>query len=297
MLVDEGRQVLAEVDGEPIRLDDLLSRIRTLSFEERARTNDPDESIRLSSRKAIVRNLALEKALAAEAKRRNIEVSDEEVEEAFHSTEEDTEHGNSLMEEAGGRAHHGHSHEGEHSKRDLARMREKLAIEKMLAQELSEEVLQRYYAEHPDEFAISPSLTSYELLVVDPAHSAFADSVRHEAIETGDSLADVVAGMSNPPPIIFLGATPLAPLSNLEPSMRQKVANLEVGQVSEPFVLQPFGKKQYVVARILSEVDRQPFEAVRGSIYFKLYEAFLDELERKHNVVYYEEKLNYQLGR
>ena len=36
LLVEEGREVIAEVGGKPIRLNDLLRRIRELPFERRA---------------------------------------------------------------------------------------------------------------------------------------------------------------------------------------------------------------------------------------------------------------------
>lgn len=299
LLVEEGREVLAEVNGEPIRLKDLLREVRHLPFEERAKTNDADMRIRLAARRAVLEKMVVEKLLAEEARKRGITVSDEEVEFAFAREEQDEGGMADLVEGIkGGGGDHEHTHHGEgHSRTEIKEMRRRLMIERMLRAELSEAALRKFYNEHTQEFKISPPVVRYELLVVDASHSKVIDTVYEKAAQGGTSLARAFQSLKDTLPPIFLGLTPPTPLTNIVPGMRENVQELEVGQVSEPFHLHQEGADQYGVARLVHRFDTAPFDSVRQQIYWKLYADFLNELKEKYEIVYHEDKLNYRLDR
>ncbi|UCD56847.1 MAG: SurA N-terminal domain-containing protein [Candidatus Hydrogenedentota bacterium] len=298
LLVEEGRDVLARVGGEPIRLNDLLRRIRELPFEERVLTNDADESVRLEARRSVLKALVIEKLLVKEAEARDIKISDEELTAALEREAEPANHSNQLVEGMKGTSgDHEHAHAGEkHSRREITEMREKLMTEKMLKLQFSHEVVRKYYVEHIREFAISPPLVSYELVVVDAEDSSIIDIVHKKATQEQSTLAASLASLENTPPIVFVGTTPPTPLSLVAPTMREKTEKLKVGEISEPFYLRPRGKTQYALARLVGYVDRKPFKEVRGEIYNRLYKDFIDQLQQRYKVVYREERLNYRLG-
>ena len=300
LLVEEGRGVLAEVGGDPIRLNDLFRRIRELPFERRAQTNDPDEAIRLEARRSVLMTLINEKLLAKEAETRGIAVSDEEVEAAFeHEEERKNAMGGFIGEDLGGAmSGHDHSHGGEgHTRSERKDMRQRLAIEKMLALQLSDVAVKRYYDEHGQEFALSPPLLNCELIVVQARDKSFIDTIQKRALQEEATLSTILATSTDIPRLVFAGTTPLAPLSELAPSMRTSVEGLKVGETSEPFSLYPEGEEQYAVARVINYIDKRPFESVKEPIRTALFNAFMEELKQKYGVVQYEEKLNYRLER
>jgi post-segregation antitoxin (ccd killing protein) len=293
LLVEEGRQVVAEVGGEPIRLDHVLRRIRELPFQERAKTNDPNEAVRMQARLGVLEELVVEQLLQQEARARGVEVSDEEVYAALEE-EERKESASAPQTEGDGNIHeHGHAHD--HSGAEVKEMREKLMMTKLLKQQFSEEVLRSYYQQNLQEFRTAPRF-SYEILVVDVAHSKAVDAVYQKA-KAGASVIESFRSLERKPPTVFLGRTPPAPLDKLAPEMREQVKALQLGEVSKPFHLNPGDSHQYAVARLIGRIEVAPFENVRGQIFKGLYEGFLEELKKKHNVVYYKEKLDYQLGR
>ena len=166
LLVEEEREVLAEVGGDPIRLNDLLRRIRELPFERRARTNDTDKSVRLEARRSVLTALVKEELLAKEAEARRIEVSDEQAEAALEREEarEHTMDGLISEDMKGAVGGHEHSHGDEgHSRSEIKEIRRKLMVEHMLATELSDEATRTYYDEHTQEFMLSPPLLDCEL--------------------------------------------------------------------------------------------------------------------------------------
>ncbi len=104
LLVEEGREVVAEVGSDRVRLKDLLSRIRELPFEQRARTNDANELARIQARQFVLRTIVNERLLLKESKARGITVSEEEIDAVFHN-----EH---AMQDPTGGVHVEGRHEG-----------------------------------------------------------------------------------------------------------------------------------------------------------------------------------------
>lgn len=300
LLVEEGREVIAEVGEKPIRLNDLLRRIRGLPFERRAETNDPDESARLEARRSILTALVNEALLATEAEARRITVSDAEVEAALEQEESRGHAMEGLIPDefkgAAGGHDHGHGGEG-HSRSELKEMRQKLVIEKMLATQLSETAARTYYDENVDAFLLPSPLLNCELIVVGAQDKAFIDTIHQRALQERMPLGVILASLTDAPPVVFAGTTPLATLNDLVPAMRVKVKDLKAGDVSEPFRLYSGEEEQYAVARVINYVDKQPFEAVKEPIRRKLFGDFIEELKQKYGVVYYEEKLNYRVDR
>ncbi len=295
LLVEQGRDVVAEVGGERVRLNDLLERIRELPFDERAKTNDPDPSVRIQARRSVLEATVTEMLLAKEAEARNIKVSDDEVKSAFKSIEDQQKSMENLAEGMKGADDHEHADEG-YSRREINQMRAKLMVQKMLREQFSDAALRKYYDEHVRDFSISPPLAVYELLVVDAGNSKDGDRVAQKAAREGTTLAAALASVNHAPPVIFSGVIPPSGRGNLVPEMREQVENLQVGQISKPFHLRPEGKDGYAFARLISYVDRAPYENVRDRIYKGLLNGFLGQLQQKYKVVYHNDKLNYQLG-
>ncbi len=299
LLVEEGRDVVAEVDKEPIRLNDLLREIRNMPFEQRAKTNDDDMTVRLKARRAVLEAMVVERLLADEAKALGIDVSDEEVDLAFERKEQHDEGVAGLVEGMkGGGADHEHAHEGEgHSRDEIKQMHDRLMINKMLMLELSEASLRKFYDEHAQEFKLASPIVRYELLVVDAPHSKVIDAIHKKVAQGGTTLTGAFESLENPPQAIFLGLTPPTPLSNILPEMREKVEKLEKGQLSEPFRIHTEDSEQYGVAVCIGRIDRAPFDSVKQRIYWKLYVDLVNRLKQKYEIVYHEDKLNYRLDR
>ena len=98
LLLEEGREVIAEIEGKPIRLKELLAEIRTLPFDERAKTNDADASVRLDARRDALNSMINQRLLVKEAESRGFMVSDEEINAAFQEEEEREKAMENLME-------------------------------------------------------------------------------------------------------------------------------------------------------------------------------------------------------
>jgi hypothetical protein len=297
LLVDEGRQVIAKVGKEPVRLDELLVRIRALPFEQRARTNDSDPSVRLQIRRALLDAIIVEKLLVQEAKTRRIEVSDEEVELKLIEREEAQGHESpEAVEGMGGAGSHEHKDgEQEHSKREINEMRLQLMVQKMVDSELDEAARRRYYDGHPEEFSLPSPHVVYELLIMDSAHRENMQKISETAAKEGKTLVQALSSFENAPPALFCGELPPTPSNRLVPAVKEKVERLSAGQVSEPFHINPESEKQLAVARLVRYINTIPFERVRGAIHKKLYDNFMQELQRKYKVVYYQERLDYRL--
>ncbi|RJP70795.1 MAG: peptidyl-prolyl cis-trans isomerase [Candidatus Abyssobacteria bacterium SURF_17] len=299
LIIEEGREVLAEVGGDPIRLNDLMLRIRELPFEQRARTNDPNDSTRLQARRAVLQAMVVEHLLEREAVARGIVVPDEEVEALLEEREEQNTATNGVKETVPdattGHAHTHHGGEG-HSRQEIEKTRRRLLIDKLLKQQLSEDALRKYYDEHPELFRFSPPLVSCELLVVDSSDKRALDQVHRKTKEEGMTLGAALASLKDKPRIIFAGVTPPASLAQIAPSMREKIEMIEVGQVSDPFFLHAEGKDQYAVARLVDRIEKAPFENVAQQIQGRLYDEFIDALKQRYTVVYHEDKLNYRVG-
>ncbi|RJP25936.1 MAG: peptidyl-prolyl cis-trans isomerase [Candidatus Abyssobacteria bacterium SURF_5] len=294
LLVDQGRQVMAEVGGKPIRRDDLMARIRMLPFEERAKTNDPDQAVRLDARRSLLENIIIEELLILEAESRGNQVSDEEVFAVLEAREQEEQEAE-LEEGMGGTSAHEHKGEDGHSKQEINEVRRQLMVQKMIGEELNETTRKRYYEAHPDEFSISPPQFVYELLVVDARNDRFLKDTAQKAEQEGVALSAAVASVPDAPPINFCGEIPPTPFMRLTPAIREKVKGLSIDQVSEPFQINPADPNLHAVARLARRIDAIPYEQVKQAINQKLYENFLRELRDKHKVVYYQDRLDYRL--
>jgi hypothetical protein len=297
LLVEEGRAVVAKVGKQPIRLNDLLGRIRSLPFEQRAATNDPNPTIRLQARRSSLESLVNEELLAQEAKARKIQASDEEVALLLKQHDEaEAPQASELTEGLVGSSGHEHAHDKqEHSRTEINEVRLQLMVQKMLDSELNEETRKRYYDGHPEEFAVSPPQVVCELLVTKIGREDVIKKISEKAEREKKTLKEVAASSPFISEIYFCGETPPAPLNRMVPIMKEKVEKLEVGQISEPFVLDAGGLKQRAVTRLVRYVSTVPYERVRGMINKKVYDDFLKNLHQKYEVVYFQDKLDYRL--
>jgi hypothetical protein len=298
LLLEEGREVVADVGGESIRLKDLMQKIRTLPFDERARTNDANESVRLEARRSVLNSIINERLLVMEAEARGITVSDEEIYAAFEMEERKEQSLNGVIEGMeGAGSNHGHSHENEeHTRQEITEMRGRLLIKKLADMQFLDENVRKYYAEHINEFTVPGPLVSYEIIGTDPANSAVIDRVRQKAIQEGTTLQEALASLNNVPPNISAGITPLAPLSRIIPEIRNNMENLKAGEISFPFHLSRNGKDQYLVGRVIEYTDKIPFESLKDQLRGRLFADFIKDLKKQYKVVYHDDILKYQVG-
>jgi hypothetical protein len=296
LLVDQGQQVLAKAGTESIRLDELLERIRALSFEQRAKTNDADPAVRLQARRSLLEQLVTEELLIQEAKARNIVVNDDEV-EAVLAKKDDAQDSlpPDMAEGVGAASGHEATHEHEeHSQREIERIRLQLMVQKMLRDELDESKRRQYYEVHRQEFLLSPPQMVYELLILDKSNEGALQKIADKARSEKISLTNALSYFPNLP-IIFCGKLPPAPVAALALSMQKEVKDLSAGQISNAFLFRDKSTERAAIARMVEVVDTVPYEQVREGINQKLYENFLKGLRQKYEVVYYQDRLDYRL--
>ena len=299
LILEEGRKVVAEIDGEPVRLELLLRRVRKMPLEARARVNADNTSVRLEARRSALREMVAEKLVVREAEARGLEVSEEEVKAALQRKEAQRSALSGILEgvQGGAGSSHESMHGGEgHTRREIKEMRESILRDRLFKAEFSDTVLRRYYEEHAAEFATPSPLLGFEVIFAEAENRAVIDIVRRRAAEDGSTLSDAYKSLDNPLPILSVGGMPLTPLQNIALPMREKVEKLKVGEISQTFYLRRGGAGQYCMAKLIAHFDKVPLENVRKDIQRKLYLQLIDRLQNKYNVVYHEEKLNYSVG-
>jgi hypothetical protein len=295
MLVDEGRKVVATVADEPIRLQEFMDRVRELPFEERAKTNDADPSVRFAMRRAVLDGMITEKLLVKEAEAQGIVIPDEEVEAII---EQEREHERSITGpvegESGAHEHHAHGEEPTHG--EIVEKRHELMRTRLLDKTLSEDAVLRYYEEHPAEFKSKGPMVNCELVVADAKNAAVIDEIYQKARKNNSSLREALASIRGSSSLLFAGITPLSPLNRLAPEMKESVEKLDVGEISQPFYLHPQGMEHYAVARLVEKTDIFPFVMVKKQLQDKLRKEFFEGLQKKFNVVYNDDVLHYRVG-
>lgn len=300
LLLDEGREVVAEVGGEPIRLRDLQRRIRSLPFEVRAKANDAEESVCLNMRRFFLKGLINEKLFLMEAEARGIQVSDEEIENAFNRNEEHEEALDDVVNtmEDDGAERHDHTHGGEgHSSSEINLMREKFMIEKLKDMLFSDEALRKYYDDNMGDFGLPTPLLSYEIVSVESiADGAVIDRIYRKAIQEGITLNEALESLKDVPQNIAAVTIPLIAIPHVAPELRGRLENLKVGETATPFTMRTNGKEHRIALRLVEYTDKAPFENIKERLHDKLYGKFVDELIEKYKVTIYADKLDYKVG-
>ena len=299
LLLEKGREVVAEVGGEPIRLKDFLLEVRSRDFAERAKANDPDPEVSTSTRHSILREMVVERLMILEAKDRGIIISEEEMALALGSAsqphEADEEHTEEIQEGASGRAHK--HEEAEHPQWEIEETRNKLLVEKLRGEELSYTAVEEYYLAHLEEnYMIDPPIISYEFVAVAPENKNIVDSLYKLATEMEISLSNAYEALGRPPGILEAGHTPPMPLDVVIPIMREIIEAMERFEVAEPFHFTGNGKDQYVLIRLLRKMKKKPLQLVENEIRQILSMHLISHLQNKFEVQYYYDKLNYHAG-
>jgi hypothetical protein len=296
LLVEEGRAVVAEVDGEPIRLNDLMKEIRKLPFEARAKTNDSDETVRQYARALVLRKIVNQEVFLKEAESRGIEITEEEIDAALRREEipEQVHSNSSAAEETS----HEHTHEADrHRRQEIQKMRDELIVEKLKAQEVSDDTVREYYEQHLQEKYIAPNpLVRYEIIEADTAHKKILDNIYEKAVQEGITLNDALASTADVPPDIVLVSTPQLALTYVDPEIRKQTKDLKPGDITPPFYKRAAnGTDHYVTVRVVEYNEEIPIENVADQIRRTLSENFVEELYGKYNVTLYAEKLDYKV--
>ena len=296
LMLEEGRKVVAEIGGEPIRVEDLTRRIRGLPFEERAWTNAANEAARIEARRRVLENLIVEKLMLLEAESRGETVSDEEIEEIITREREKQNAARGLLQEM---RDGGHSHENggeEYTRQEIGKIRERIMVEKLTEKEFSDAALREIYKNNIQNFILESPLVNYEMVVAAPANAEFIDTLHKKAAEKGGALIYVYNAFADPPDTLFAGVTPTIPINTIVPSMRKHVENLRLGEISEPFLFRQNQTDQYAIAKLVRYIDKNPFKNVKKDLRLKVHQEFIDRLKEKYQVTYHYDKLNYKVG-
>jgi len=297
LLLEEDRSVVADVGGERVRLGDLKSRIRALPFEERAKTNHADPSVRAAARRKVLEDIVLARLLLLEAEASGETVADEEIEAALEREQGSRGVAESTTEGIRGGAQT-HEHGGEeHTRREIEEARESILISKLSRKQFSDAAVRKFYEDHIDEFVVESPLVSYEMLLVTPADADFVDTLYEKAAGTKTPLVDIFNSLVPPPGILFAGMTPTAPLDSLVPALREQVEHLKVGETSKPFRIGQNQTEQYGIARLVRHIDRLPFEAAKQNLLPRMRDELIERLKKKYEVAYHYDKLDYRVGR
>jgi len=298
LLLEKGREVVAEVAGEPIRARDLQAEIRSLPFDQRAEANDTDPEVRFETRSRVLREMVTERIMVLEAEAVGLEVTEEEILEILAGLEQGQDAEPDEAQDLGGAAT-GRSHEhdeGAHSEREMEEVRRFLLIEKLKAGELSDEAARRRYDEHIDEYMMESPVLSLAIIVADASDSQVIDSLHKLATEKGITLFDAYKAMGEPKEIISAGMMPPMPIDQIVPSIREAVEPLRSGQISKPFYYQEKDENRYGVARLLKRFKKTPFPIVKEKLKIELEMALISRLEEKYEVAYHNDELNYRVG-
>ena len=154
------RNAVARVNGETVTLDEFRSRMREYQVGNN-RPLGPSEEL-LEFKKRVLNELVEEKMMLAEASRRKLEVSPEELDRTLKEVEHDYPSGEldeTLKAKPMSKA------------RFRERMRMKLLFEKLIAQVTkgiplpSEDAIKRYYDTHPDDFRKEEQLHLQQIVV------------------------------------------------------------------------------------------------------------------------------------
>jgi len=293
LMLEEGRKVVAEIGGEPIRVEDLTRRIRGLPFEERVWTNAANEATRIEARRRVLENLIVEKLMLLEAESRGETVSDEEI--IARGRERYNPARGLLQEMRDG----GHSHENggeKYTRREIEKTRERIMIEKLTEKEFSDAALREIYEDNIQEYMLESPLVNYEMVVVTPANAEFIDALHKRATEKRGTLVKFYNTFTDTPDTLFAGITPALPINTITPSMRKHVENLKLGKLSEPFLFRQNQTDQYAIVRLVRYIDKNPFRIVKKDLRLKVRQEFIDRLKEKYQVTYHYDKLNYKVG-
>ena len=299
LLLEPGREIVAEVGGEPIRLKDFLLHVRSLDFAGRAKANDSDPEVSTTTRNSILRNMVVDRLMVLEAKDRGIIISEEEIAQALGSAsqpqEADDEHTEEIQEGASGQAHK--HEEAQHPQWEIEETRNRLLIEKLLDEELSDEAIREYYLAHlREDYLIDPPIISFEIVAVAPENKNIVDVLYKLATEKEIPLSDAYEALGRPPEVLEAGLTPPMPIDAVIPLMREKIEGMERFEVSEPFHFAQNGRDQYVVIRLLRKMSKKPLLLVKEEIKRVLSLTLIQNLQNKFGVQYYFDKLNYRAG-
>jgi hypothetical protein len=293
--LEKGGEVVAEIGEDAIRVRDIQSRIRDLSFERRAEANDTAPAKRIEVRRSILKEMVAENIMLLEAQDRGFVVSDEEI-DGYLDTQEKQEEAAARQEDVDAAApSRRHKHEG-HADWEVEQARADLLREKLKIEDLSSLALRKYYDEHIDEYRLESPFMGCEILAVAVGpSSALVDDVYEYATEKNITLLKAYETVGRSRKILLGGFTPTVPIDTFSDSMRKSVEHLERGDVSKPFVFDRNGKEYYAVVKVATLKKNAPFSTIREEIEQKVYAELIQSLAEKFGVVYYEDKLDYRI--
>ncbi len=294
-LLEMGREVVAEVGDERIRVRDLQSRIRELDFQERSKAADKNAKIRIETRRRVLDKMVADRLMVLEAQSRGFEVTEEEILQSLGDPGET--HDEAIDEVGGGAPGRVHEEAEERSAWELEEARNKLLVERLLKEELSEDILRRFYDEHVADFKLDSPLVNYEIMSAPPGKEAAVDTVYTMITKFGAPLRGAYETIAKPDDKVSIGITPTMPLDRLPPSLRENVKGLgKRGALTPPFYFGEGGQKQYAIAVLLRVIWTTPYEAGgREKVFERVQLALIQRLKEEFEVSYYEDKLDYRV--
>ena len=151
---------------------------------------------------------------------------------------------------------------------------------------VTEEELRQYYSSHKDQFTTPENVTLRELFVAAPAGAednvatkAKIDAIRARAV-AGEDFVTLVKSMSDSPSKTNGGIIGPLNLEDINPTVKDVVANLKPGELSEPLVMPKGGYEIFKMESRETPVV-QPFDKVKPAIEQRVRESRLDDETEK----------------
>ena len=261
--VDIDNVPVAKIDGEPIRLRDLVARISQMPAESRLQVATID------GRKKILEDLINETLLLQEADRQGITVTDEEVfarpELGQIQSDPDTPGGRAVP-----------------TVRDLTSNRRRIIMERVVAPYLSEDKVRARYEQALTEGRPIPAV-QYDFLWVRAAYPDFAKEIRRR-VEGGANIVDLVRQLQQHPAVINGGRTKINPATSFEPWLREKLLALQPGQLVEPYMTERDGERGIMFVRLVGRWDTLPIQMVYDDVVTELYREYVARLKSQHTI-------------
>ena len=272
-LVDLSNVEVARVDGEKIRLGDVLERIRLSPPQTRLRANTPE------GRAGILEDLVSELVLVQAAAAQGITVEAAEVE--------------ARLEAERGQVRQARTAPGQDAIVELTSDPEtvarKLRIDKLLESRLNETQVQARY--HAMRAGPPQPTVQYDFMNVRAANPNLAIEVEN-ALAAGRDIMQLVQTYQGHPDFVNGGRVDPVYIRMLDPWFQREMPRHERGDVLPPYQTGRMGEPTMMLVRLRELWAYPPYEVVHPTLVEELYAEYLVELKARFTIERFPERLH-----
>lgn len=257
----QNREVLARVNGVPIKNNQLLEIIDNLKPEKG--WDEVHQEKLLQLKKEVLDLLIDEELLIQEVKRRHIKLSGNGLAPAIN--DEDSRNRDENLPE------------GVEPSRWRRESRKRLLIEKLIYEEMkrsdgiTEADVRQYYEAHKDKFTIYPMVRAYQIFLKDRKRAEEVNGL----VSQGEDFSGLAREWSLSPEAEKGGDLGFVRKGELPPDMEDQIFSMAAGEVS-PVIKSSYGYHIFKIAEVIESKGNE-FYAVQNDIRNRL----LQERQRK----------------